>query len=115
MWIERTTIHKQSLISGWTEITCYITTDSTAATNPYVNFVETSAAARTFYVDNFSMTLSTNTTPNVQIGGGTGGGPVTLFTLDRGASPPIAVNNDCLFLRFNVLRHHSRRTAMLRG
>ena len=101
--------------SGWTEITCYITTDSTAATNPYVNFVETSAAARTFYVDNFSMTLSTNTTPNVQIGGGTGSGPVTLFTLDRGASPPIAVNNDCLFLRFNVLRHHSRRTAMLRG
>jgi hypothetical protein len=80
--------------TGWTEITCYLTTDGTAATNPYVNFVEGSSSARTFYVDTFSMTLSNDTTPNVQIGGGTGGGPVTLFTLDRGASAPIAVNND---------------------
>jgi len=42
------------------------------------------------------MTLSTNSTPNVQIGGGINGGPVTLLTLDRGASAPIASNNDAL-------------------
>jgi hypothetical protein len=82
--------------TGWTQVTCYVTTDSTAATNPYVNFVETTSAARTFYVDTFSMNLSTNTTPNVQIGGGVNGGPVTLLTLDRGASAPIASNNDAL-------------------
>jgi hypothetical protein len=82
--------------TGWTQITCYITTDGTAATNPYVNFVETASATRTFYVDTFSMNLSTNTTPNVQIGGGVNGGPVTLLTLDRGASAPIASNNDSL-------------------
>lgn len=82
--------------SDWTEITCYVTTDSVAATNPYVSFVEKTAAARTFYVDTFSMTLTSNTTPNVQIGGGVNGGPVTLLTLDRGASAPIASNNDAL-------------------
>lgn len=82
--------------SDWTEITCYITTDSIAATNPYVNFVETSAAARTFSVDAFSMVLSSNSTPNVQIGGGVNGGPATLFTLDRAASAPIASNNEAL-------------------
>ncbi len=82
--------------TGWTKITCYITTDGTAATNPYVNFVETTAVARTFYVDTFSMTLNSNTTPNVQIGSGVNGGPTTLFTLDKGASAPIAANNDAL-------------------
>lgn len=42
------------------------------------------------------MTLSTNSTPNVQIGGGVNGGPTTLLTLDRGASAPIASDNDSL-------------------
>ncbi len=79
--------------TGWTQITCYVTTDGTAATNPYVDFVEGSAVARTYYVDTFSMTLATNTTPNVQIGGGVNGGPVTLLTLDQAASAPIASNN----------------------
>lgn len=82
--------------TDWTEITCYLTTDGTAATNPYISFAEGSATARTFYIDTFSMTLTSNTTPNVQIGGGVNGGPVTLFTLDRGASAPIASNNDAL-------------------
>jgi len=82
--------------SAWTQITCYITTDATAATNPYVYFVETSSATRTFMVDSFSMTLASNNTPNVQIGGGANGGPTTLFTLDKGASAPIAANNDAL-------------------
>ncbi len=82
--------------SAWTKITCYITTDSTAATNPYVNFVEDSSATRTWYVDAFSMTLAQNTTPNVQIGSGVNGGPATLFTLDRSASAPVAANMDSL-------------------
>lgn len=82
--------------TNWTEITCYITTDSTPASNPYINFVETTAASRTFSVDAFSMVLSSSSTPNVQIGGGVNGGPVTLFTLDRAASAPIASNNETL-------------------
>lgn len=85
-----------SSINSFTKITCYITTDGTAATNPYVYFTQTDATGRTFNVDTFSMTLSSNTTPNVQIGGGVNGGPVTLLTLDRGASAPIASNNDAL-------------------
>jgi len=80
----------------WTKITCYVQTDATAATNPYVYFVETSSAVRTYMVDSFSMTLRTVTTPNVQIGGGVNGGPTTLFTLDKGASAPIASDNDAL-------------------
>lgn len=82
--------------TDFTKITCYITTDGTAASNPYVYFTQSDASGRTFYVDTFSMTLTTNTTPNVQVGGGVNGGPVTLFTLDKGASAPIASNNDAL-------------------
>lgn len=82
--------------TDFTKITCYITTDSTASTNPYVYFTQSDSTGRTFYVDTFSMTLSTNSVPNVQIGGGINGGPVTLLTLDRGASAPIASDNDAL-------------------
>lgn len=82
--------------SAWTQVTCYITTDSTAASNPHIYFVETASASRTFMVDSFSMTLASNSTPNVQIGGGPNGGPTTLFTLDKGASAPIAADNDAL-------------------
>ena len=83
-----------STLNTFTEITCYITTGSTAVTNPNVEFTQTDSTGRTFYVDTFSMTLSTNATPDVQIGGGLNGGPVTLFTLDRAASAPIASNNE---------------------
>jgi hypothetical protein len=85
-----------SSVTAFTQITCYITTDAGAVTNPYVYFTQTDAVGRTFYVDTFSMNLSSNATPNVQIGGGINGGPVTLLTLDRGASAPIASNNDAL-------------------
>lgn len=83
-------------LSKFTMVTCYINTDATTPTNPYVYFTQTAASNRTFYVDTFSLTLSTVTTPNVQIGGGVNGGPTTLFTLDRSASAPIAANNDAL-------------------
>jgi hypothetical protein len=85
-----------SATTSFTEVTCYITTDGTVPTNPYVYFTQTDATGRTFYIDTFSMNISTNAVPNVQIGGGLYGGPVTLFTLDRGASAPIAANNDSL-------------------
>ncbi len=82
--------------TSYTKVTCYIKTDATTATNPYVYFTQTDGTGRTFYVDTFSMTLSSLTTPNVQIGGGISGGPTTLFTLDRGASAPIASDNEAL-------------------
>lgn len=82
--------------SDFTKITCYITTDSTSPADPYLYFTQTDSASRTFYIDTLSMTLSTNSVPNVQIGGGVNGGPVTLLTLDRGASAPIASDNDAL-------------------
>lgn len=85
-----------SSVFSFTKITCYITTDSSAATDPYVYFTQNDAVARTFYVDTFSMTLSTKITPNVQIGGGVNGGPVTLLTMDRAAAAPIASNNEAL-------------------
>lgn len=80
----------------WTEITCYITTDSVDATDPYAYFVQTASTTRTFMVDSFEMNLATNTAANVQIGGGSNGGQTTLFTLDQGASAPISDNNDAL-------------------
>ena len=83
-------------LTAFTKVTCYIKTDGTAASNPYVYFTQTAAGTRTFYVDTFSMTLSSASTPNVQIGGGVNGGPTTLFTVDKGASAPIAANNDAL-------------------
>lgn len=82
--------------TGWTQITCYMKTDATTPTTPYIHFVETSSGVRTFMVDTFSMTLASNSTPNVQIGSGPNGGPTTLFTLDRGSSAPIASDNDAL-------------------
>jgi hypothetical protein len=80
----------------WTKVTCYIKTDASAASNPYVYFVEAGAAARTFMVDTFSLTLATSSTPNIQVGGGVNGGPTTLLTLDKGASAPIANDNEAL-------------------
>lgn len=85
-----------SSVSDFTKVTCYVTTDGSISSNPYVYFIQSDSTARTFYVDTFSMTLSTNSTPNVQIGGGINGGPTTLLTLDHGASAPIASDNAAL-------------------
>lgn len=83
-----------SSLTSFTQVTCYVKTDGTAASSPYIYFLQNDASARSFYVDVFSMTLTSKTTPNVQIGGGSNGGPVTLLTLDRAASAPIASNNE---------------------
>ncbi len=80
--------------TGWTQITCYIQTDATTVTTPYIDFVGAASGVRTYIVDTFSMTLSGATSPDVQIGGGVNGGPVTLLTVDRAAAAPIAANND---------------------
>ena len=85
-----------SSTANFVKITCYIKTDGTAVSAPKVNFTQTDSTGRTFYVDTFSMTLATDTTPNVQIGGGVYGGPTTLFTLDTSASAPIATDNESL-------------------
>jgi hypothetical protein len=78
----------------WTKITCLFTTPGSGISNPDLVIYQTDSAARTIYVDALSITLNTNNSSNVQIGGGNKGGPATLFTLDRSASAPIADNND---------------------
>ncbi len=80
--------------SGWTKVTCIITTPASGISDPDVVIYQPTATARTFYVDALTVTLNNNNSSNVQIGGGQSGGPTTLFTLDRSASAPIASNND---------------------
>lgn len=82
--------------AAFRKITCYIKTPASTATNPYIYFKQTDSSAHTWHVDTFSMTLAESTTPNVQVGGGINGGPTTLFTLDKGASAPIAGDNEAL-------------------
>lgn len=83
--------------TGWTQITCDITTGATTVTNPYVYLVQPTApsSARTFLVDTLSFTLASNVTPNVKVGSGTGSTP-TLFTLDKSAAAPTAADNNAL-------------------
>ena len=86
-------------IGGWSKVTCIFTTDATTPTAPIMFIRQTDAVARTFYIDNLSVTLSTaiSTPSNVQFGGGIYGGPVTLLTLDRASSPPIANGNNVYY------------------
>ncbi|MDB5182045.1 MAG: exported protein of unknown function [Candidatus Saccharibacteria bacterium] len=85
--------------TGWSKVTCVFTTTSAAAGSPFLQITQSDATARTFYVDNASVTQSTITSapPNVQIGGGSFGGTVTLFTLDKSSSPPVAAGNDVYY------------------
>jgi parallel beta-helix repeat protein len=80
----------------WSKITCQFTTDGSTVTNADLIIRQTDATGRTFYIDNLSIVEnSASSQPdNVQIGGGIKGGPVTLFTLDRSSSPPVANGND---------------------
>jgi len=84
--------------SGWAQITCEITTSATAVTDPYLYLVQPTApgSARTYLIDTLSFTLASNNTPNVKVGSGTGGGDITLFTLDKAASVPVADENESL-------------------
>ncbi|HEX8182534.1 MAG TPA: carbohydrate binding domain-containing protein [Candidatus Saccharimonadales bacterium] len=84
--------------TGWSKVTCTFTTDATTATNPDLIIRQTDATARTFWVDNLSVTIltATSTPPNVQIGGGLYGGAPTVLTLDRSSSAPVATGNTAL-------------------
>lgn len=83
------------------ETTCVFTPGAlaTASTILIRQSDGTATSARTFYIDNLSVSLSTSTSrpPNVQIGGGIYGGTPTLFTLDRSSSPPVAAGNDVYY------------------
>ena len=82
--------------TGFTKITCTITTDGTAPSNADLIIRQTDTTNRTFYIDNLSVVenSATSVPDNVQIGGGINGGPVTLFTLDRSSAPPVANGNE---------------------
>jgi hypothetical protein len=90
-----TDYNTQSLVANtWTKITCLFTTTATAISNPDVVIYQTDAAIRIINVDALTVTLNTNNSNNVQVGGANKGGPTTLFTLDRSDSAPIAANNE---------------------
>lgn len=89
----------QTLVSTtWTKVTCSFTSTATASSSQLI-IRQTDGVARTFYIDNLSVTRNdaTSTPANVQIGGGSFGGNVTLFTLDRSSSPPVASGNQTLY------------------
>lgn len=83
--------------NGWTQITCTLTTPTTAASDPYLYLLQpTSAAnARTFLVDTLSMTLAPSNTSNVKVGSDSGD-KTTLFTVDKAAAAPTAADSDAL-------------------
>lgn len=90
------TYSSQTLVTtGWTKITCTMTSNATTATDPDLIIRQTDATARTFWIDNLSFQQNDATTEpsNVQIGGGIDGGPITLFTLDRASAPPVTDGN----------------------
>ncbi len=86
--------------TGWTKITCTITTPATSVTDPNLVITTNDGATRSIYIDNLSFIRNDTTTQpsNVQIGGGLTGGQVTLFTLDRSSTTPLVASNDPTFL-----------------
>ncbi len=81
-------------ITVFTKITCIFTSTSSGITDPDLVIYQPTATARSIFIDALTVTLNTNASSNVQIGGANKGGPSTLLTLDRAASAPIAANND---------------------
>lgn len=90
-----------SLVSStWTKITCTFTSTASATSSQLlIRQLDNIANGRTFYIDNLSVTRndSSSTPANLQVGGGSYGGNVTLFTLDRSSSPPVAAGNQTLY------------------
>lgn len=82
----------------WTKVTCTFTSTASAS-NSQLYIRQTDSIARTFYIDNLSVTRNdaSSTPANLQVGGGSFGGNVTLFTLDRSSAPPVAAGNQTLF------------------
>lgn len=88
--------------TAWARITCsFLAPSSGITSNNIIAVGQTGSTPRTFYIDNLSVTPSSDAgtgsvTPNVQIGGGNTGGAPTLFTLDKNASAPDGANHDAL-------------------
>lgn len=86
--------------TGWTKITCFITTSASAGDST-ANLVifQTASATRTFYVDNISIVAQNSSgTQNVgdlKVGGATSQG-LTLLTLDTYAATPFTGTNASL-------------------
>jgi hypothetical protein len=92
------TANQTIVTTTWTKITCEVLTPGTPVTNPDIIIYQptTAGVSRVVYIDNLSMTLAAGSgglPANVQIGGGINGGQVSLFTLDRSASAPVAGSN----------------------
>lgn len=84
--------------SEWKKVTCSFQTPSSGIdTENLIAIGQTNASGtHTFYIDNLSVTKADSNAPNVQVGGGTSGGPATLFTLDKSAAAPTAASSDAL-------------------
>lgn len=89
--------------SAWTKISCSFQTPASGITaDNTIALGQLGSGAFTYYVDNMSVTETGtingggSATPNVQIGGGTGSGSTTLFTIDKAASAPTSVNEEAL-------------------
>lgn len=96
--IDCTNYSTRTITSDWTEVTCYIETDSTAVTAPRLIFEQPTAAdnARTFLVDAVSFTPAPPANASVKVGSSGGGEDTTLFSLDRSDSAPTAGGNEAL-------------------
>lgn len=83
--------------SEWKKVTCSFQTPSSGITSDnLVAAGQAGSGTHTYYIDNLSVTNAGNSGPSVQVGGGTSGGPATLFTLDKSSSAPTANSNDAL-------------------
>ena len=72
----------------WRKITCTFTVPSVTVLSTNKIFIgQDTATSRTWYIDNLSITKTSNVS-NVQVGNSDVGGPATLFTLDRMSSAP---------------------------
>ncbi len=80
----------------WKSITCTFTTPASGlSTNDVIFLGQYSSGNHVYYLDNFSITRTDDAAvPNVQVGGGSTGGPATLFKLDKSAAAPTTTNNN---------------------
>jgi hypothetical protein len=92
----------QSITSStdWTKVTCtFSSTASASSSQLFIRQGASDSVQHKYYIDNLSVTRNdaTSTPANLQVGGGSFGGNVTLFTLDRSSSPPVASGNQTLY------------------
>lgn len=82
---------------AWKKVTCSFQTPSSGINSSNLIAVgQAGSGTHRYYIDNLSVTKTDNAAPNVQVGGGTNGGPATLFTLDKSAAAPTASTSEAL-------------------